>query len=84
MNDTQLKSVETEKYLGVTISSDLKPSQQCSEVVMKASKIIGLIGRSFEHKTKEVILTLHNSLVRPHLEFASRPGVHIIKKILKR
>ena len=69
MNGTQLKNVNRETDLGVTISSNLKPSQQCSEVVKKANKIIGFIGRSFEHKSKEVILTLYNSLVRPLLEY---------------
>ena len=67
MNGTPLKSIEREKDLGAAISNDLKPSQQCSEVVKKVNKIIGLIGRSFEHKSKEVILTLINSLVRSHL-----------------
>ena len=69
LNGTQLKSVDREVDLGVTISSNLKPSQQCSEVVKKANKIIGLIGRSFEYKSKDIILTLYNSLVRPHLEY---------------
>ena len=49
LNGTQLKSVENEIDLGVTISSNLKPSQQCSNVVKKANKVIGLIGRSFEY-----------------------------------
>ena len=69
LNGTQLKSVDSEIDLGVTISSSLKPSQQCSEVVKKANKIIGLIGRSFEYKSKDTILTLYNSLVRPLLEY---------------
>ena len=69
MKGTQLKTIEREKDLGLTISNDLMPSQQCSEVVKKANKIIGFIGRSFKHKSKEVILTLYNSLVRPHLEY---------------
>ena len=38
-------------------------------MVKKANKIIGLIGRSFEHKSKEVILTLYNSLAWPHLKY---------------
>ena len=69
LNGIQLKSVDSEVDLGVTISSNLKPSQQCSEVVKKANKIIGLIGRSFEYKSKDIILTLYNSLVRPQLEY---------------
>ena len=50
LNGTQLKSVDSEVDLGVTISNNLKPSQQCSEAIKKANKIIGLIGRSFEYK----------------------------------
>ncbi len=69
MNGTPLKSVDKEKDLGVIISNDLKPSLQCGEAVKKANKIVGLIGRSFEFKSEKVILTLYNSLVRPHLEY---------------
>ena len=69
LNGTQLKSVDSEVDLGVTISNNLKPSQQCSEVIKKANKIIGLIGRSFEYKSKNTILTLYTSLVRPLLEY---------------
>ena len=69
MNGKQLAKVEQEKDLGVVISSDLKPSKQCSEVVKTANKLIGFIGRSFEFRTEEIILNLYNSLVRPHLEY---------------
>ena len=69
MNGVQLASVEQEKDLGVVISKDLKPSKQVSEVVKTANKLIGLIGRAFECRTKEVILNLYNALVRPHLEY---------------
>ena len=47
MNGIQLAKVEQEKDLGVVISSDFKPSKQCSEVVKTANKLIGFIGRSF-------------------------------------
>ncbi len=57
---TQLKKVDSEVDLGVTISSNLKPSQQCSEVVKKANKVTGLIGTSFRYKSKDTILTLYN------------------------
>ena len=69
MNGKQLAKIKQEKDLGVVISSDLKPSKQCSEVVKTANKLIGFIGRSFEFRTEEIILNLYNALVRPHLEY---------------
>ena len=69
MNGQQLSAVNKEKDLGIIISSDLKPSQHCSEVAKTANKLVGFIGRAFENKSEKVILKLYNSLVRPHLEY---------------
>ena len=65
----QLAKVDHEKDLGVVISSDLKPSKQCSEVVKTANKLTGFIGKSFEFKAEEIILNLYSALVRTHLEY---------------
>ena len=69
MDGSQLRSTDKENDLGVTITSNLKPSQQCSEVVKKANKLVGFIGRSIEYKSKATIVTLYNSLVRPIMEY---------------
>ena len=69
MENVSIKSVQKEKDLGVIISSDLKQSNQCAEVVKTANKLVGFIGRSFTFKSEKIILTLYNSLVRPHLEY---------------
>ena len=69
MVTASIKSVHREKDLGVVISDDLKQSNQCTEVVKTANKLVGFIGRSFSFKTEKIILTLYNSLVRPHLEY---------------
>ena len=69
MNGQILGAVNKEKDLGVTISSDLKPAQHCSEVVKTANKLVGFIGRAFENKSEKVLVKLYNSLVRPHLEY---------------
>ena len=37
MNNKQLQAVGREKDLGVIITSDLKPSQQCKEAIKKAT-----------------------------------------------
>ncbi len=69
MNGVELSVTIIETDLGVIISDDLKPSNQCSKVVKTANKLVGFIGRTFEHKSEKVILTLYNSLVRPLLEY---------------
>ena len=79
MGNAPIKSVQREKDLGVVISADLKQSNQCNEVVKIANKLVGFIGRSFSFKTEKIILTLYNSLVRPHLEY----NVQFIRKTLK-
>ncbi len=43
----------TEKDLGVMISVDLKLTYQCSKVVETANKLVGLIGRTLEHKSEK-------------------------------
>ncbi len=61
MNGVELSVTNTKADLGVMISNDLKPSNQCLKVVKTADKFVGFIGRTFEHKLGKVILTLYNS-----------------------
>ena len=69
MNGFELSKVNHEKNLGIIISNDLKPDKHCSDVVKRANKLVGFIGRAFEYKSEKVILTLYYALVRPHLEY---------------
>jgi len=43
--------------------------KQCSQTVAKANKVLGLIKRNFTNRSKETIIPLYKSLVRPHLEY---------------
>ena len=63
-------TIYLEKDLGVLISSDLKFSKQCIQVENKAQRLLGYIRRQFRYRNKEIVLSLYNSLVRPHLEYA--------------
>ena len=65
-----LESTDSEKDLGVVITSDLKFSKQCIAAEKKAQKLLGYIKRQFGYRKKEIVLSLYNSLVRPHLEYA--------------
>ncbi len=49
MNGVELSVTNTETDLGVKISDDLKPSNQCSKVFKTANKLVGFNGRTFEH-----------------------------------
>ncbi len=70
MTGEKLESVQCVKYLGVTITSNLKFSQQCKEAAGKANRMLGFIKRNFSFKNKDMIIPLYNSLVRPQLEYA--------------
>jgi len=69
MDGVKLERVTEEKDLGVIFSEDLKWEKQCSGAVSKANKILGMIKRNFVDRSKEIVLPLYKSLVRPHLEY---------------
>ena len=52
----------------VTISADMKVSEQCGIAALKGNKILGLIRRNITYK-KKLIISLYKTIVRPHLEY---------------
>ena len=69
MGDTVLNTTLKEKDLGLTISADMKVSQQCGIAAAKGNQILGLIRRTIVYKEKELIIPLYKTIVRPHLEY---------------
>ncbi len=69
MNGTKLESVHCVKDLGISVASSLKFSQQCRDAAGKANRMLDFINRNISFKTKDLILPLYTSLVRPHLEY---------------
>jgi ferredoxin len=43
---------------------------QCAKVVHTASRVLGLIRGTFRNFSREVVIKLYKSLIRPHLEYA--------------
>jgi len=87
MGGRTLETVVEEKDLGVQFTTDLKPSRQCQLAYSKASKVLGMIGRTVSHKSRDVMFHLYKSLVRPHLEFsisAWSPYYNKDKQLLER
>ena len=67
---TVLRKLNSERDLGVPISQDLRPREQCINARNKANRILGFISRTVTNRTSEVILRLYLVLVRPHLDYA--------------
>ena len=71
LNGVELKCVKEEKDLGVFFSEDSKPSLHCNMVSKSASKITGLIRRKISNKSKEGMLILYKTLVRPIVDYCT-------------
>ena len=70
--DQPLQRVDTYKYLGLLVSSDLSWSDHVSSICSKARKLLGMLYRRFyAHSNSDALFHLYQSLVRPHLEYAS-------------
>ena len=58
-----------EKASGVTFSADMKVSEQCGIAASKGNPILRLIRRTITYMDKQLIVHLHKTIVRPHLEY---------------
>ena len=69
MGDTVVGTTVKEKDLGVTISADMKVSEQCGIAASKGNQMFGLIRRNITYKDKKLIIPLYKAIVSPHLEY---------------
>ena len=70
MNGVELSVTEEERDLVVWTDSTLKPGLQCSKAATNSNRLLGMILKSFHYRTKQSLVPLYKTLVRPKMEFA--------------
>ena len=80
-----LQAVSSHKYLGVSLSGDMKWNTHIDKVVAKANGMLGFVRRNLSNAPRNVKIQAYKSLVRPHIEYCSSvwdPHTkHNIKKV---
>ena len=71
MDGVKLKTVDSERDIGVCITANMKPSAQCTDAANKAKAVLNQLTRAFHYRDKNVFIRLYKQFVRPHLEFSS-------------
>ena len=70
INDTPLESVSSTKYLGVTISSNLKFNKHARQVRGSAEASLNMLKRNLRIRNPELKTAAYNTYVRPRAEYA--------------
>ena len=71
LEGTDLENVESIKYLGIIITSDLRWNTHVSNVCTKAKWILGFLKRNLYSCPQEVKEPAYKGLVRPVLDYGS-------------
>ena len=66
-----MKVVDSVKYLGVTITSDLRWNQHISNISTEGNQTLGFLRRNIRINSPELKSISYKSLVRPTVEYAS-------------
>ena len=71
LEGTALENVDNIKYLGVTITTDLKWNMHISNICTKANRTLGFLRRTLFSCPQNVKETAYKGMVRPILEYGS-------------
>ena len=71
LEGTVLEKVDRIKYLGVTITNNLKRNTHVGNICTKANRTLGFLRRNISSCPRDVKKMAYKGLVRPVLEYAS-------------
>ena len=71
MAGKDLEVTEEEKDIGVTVTKDLRPTQQCRRAARTARGLLSQIQRALHYRDKKTFKRLYVQYVRPHVEVAA-------------
>nr|VZI49747.1 unnamed protein product [Spirometra erinaceieuropaei] len=70
LNGIPLQEVDSQKDLGVWITTSLKPSLHCTKIAKSAMSVLYLVKRAFYAFDEDCFAKVFRTFVRPQLEFA--------------
>ena len=65
-----MEGVGQEKDVGLIISDNLRPSLLYAKAAKKANAVLGQLSRGVTYRDKDCFISLYQTYVRPHLEYA--------------
>ena len=71
LHGNKLEHVDTAKYLGVTLSHDLRWNQHITNITNKANRSLGFLRRNLQINNPQLKATAYKTLVRPSVEYAA-------------
>jgi hypothetical protein len=80
LNNTILKSTDSERDLGVEIDKSFKFNEQCNKAANCANAVIGMIKRTITCRNMGIMIKLYKALVRPMLEYCVQAWCPYLKK----
>ena len=69
--EVELEETEMEKDLGVNVDNKLAFDEHINIQTKKASKLLAMIRRTFDHLDEKILPLLYTAIIRPHLEYCN-------------